>query len=99
MMTPKADGIPIRPADPADEHRAHVRVPQALRIDFVAVAGDQVAGALEPYIAPDCDCVVTTRFLGKRVGDNITGTFRTRGPGGWMQEGTWAVARRPRPDK
>lgn len=82
----------IRPVHSAEEHMTHVRSAQALRIDFVAVAGGSVTGTLEPYIAPDCNCRVTTTFTGRHSGNAIEGTFVTRGPS-FEQHGTWRVVR------
>jgi hypothetical protein len=69
---------------------------QPLKIRFVRVAGDSVSGLLEPYSAPDCGCVLTTRFTG-RVGSNrIDGTFTTSGDpqAAAPQQGRWTVKRR-----
>ena len=56
------------PAHPEAEHLRHVRSSQALRIDFVSVSGGGLTGTLEPYIAPDCNCQVSTTFTGRQVG-------------------------------
>src|SRR5690349_21850451 len=77
METPP--GAPrITPADPPAVHNLHARGPQLLAIKFVAIYGGEIEGALEPYTAPDCDCIVTTRFTGRVAGDTISGTFVTR---------------------
>ena len=91
MIDPR--GQTIRSADPADTHAQHVRSPQQLRIDFVAVRADSVRGTLEPYIAPDCECAVHTTFLGRVAGDRITGTFQTRSAGRVQAEGSWEMKR------
>lgn len=83
----------LQPAHGAEEHMAHVRSSQALRIDFVAVSEGELSGHLEPYIAPDCDCRVTTTFSGRRSGNVIEGTFVTRGPSSFEQRGRWRVSR------
>lgn len=83
----------ILPADPGATHRVHVLSPQSLRIDFVRATGNTVHGVLEPYRAPDCDCVVTTSFVGQVHGDEITGTFETRGGGAIQQTGLWRMTR------
>ena len=82
----------IRAAHPAEEHLTHVRSAQALRIDFVAVSGGELSGRMESYIAPDCNCQVTTTFTGRQRGDAIDGTFVTRGSN-FEQHGTWRVMR------
>jgi hypothetical protein len=83
----------VQPADDPAMHRLHARRPQLLAIRFVAIHGGEVEGGLEPYIAPDCDCTVTTRFTGRVVGDTIRGTFVTRGALVGPQTGVWAVMR------
>jgi hypothetical protein len=86
-------GQPMRSADPMDEHRLHVRTPQQLRIDFVAVHADSIRGTLEPYVSPDCDCTVATTFLGQVKGNQITGSFVTRNAGRVRAEGSWEMKR------
>ena len=86
-------GQQLRSADPADVHRAHVQSSQTLRVDFVAVQGDSVRGVLEPYIAPDCECTVSTTFFGQVLGNQITGRFETRGGGKVRAEGFWELKR------
>ena len=93
MFTPL--GQQVRPADSGDQHRVHSASTQALRIDFVRVGGGMVSGTLEPYIAPDCNCQVSTTFTGNVVGDTIRGTFITNGPQGGNRDGRWVMARRP----
>jgi hypothetical protein len=86
-------GQPLRPADPLDVHRSHVQAPQQLRIDFVAVHADVVQGTLEPYISPDCECIVVTTFVGHVRGDAIAGIFATRNAGHVIAEGRWEMHR------
>ena len=74
-------------------HRHHASVTTALRIAFVAVSGGMVEGRLEPYIAPDCNCVVTTVFRGARAAEQMEGTYVTRSREGRVQEGRWMVRR------
>lgn len=85
----------LLPVHSAEEHLAHVRSSQALRIDFVAVSAGELSGHLEPYIAPDCNCRVSTTFTGRRNGNAIEGTFVTRGPSNFEQHGSWRVTRQP----
>ena len=92
MFTPL--GQQIRPVDSGDQHRSHASSTQALRIDFVRVGGSMVSGTLEPYMAPDCNCQVSTTFTGNVVGDTIRGTFITNGPQGGNRDGMWMMARR-----
>jgi hypothetical protein len=93
LMIPQQAGDMLRAVDVDAGHVQHVRSPQALRIDFVQVAGAEVRGVLEPYIAPDCHCQVTTTFTGIVDDKAIEGTFVTRGPGGLEQHGRWRVVR------
>ncbi|MFN2566944.1 MAG: hypothetical protein ABR499_18250 [Gemmatimonadaceae bacterium] len=83
---------PIAAHDPG-EHLAHARSAEVLRVAFVRVAAGQVSGMLEPYVAPDCQCQVTTSFTGTVQGDVIEGTFVTRGAAGLEQSGRWRVSR------
>lgn len=91
MVDPR--GQPIRAADPSDIHAQHVASPQQLRIDFVAVRSDSVRGVLEPYVAPDCQCAVSTTFLGHVKDNRIAGTFQTRSAGRTLAEGSWEMKR------
>jgi hypothetical protein len=77
------------------EHRQHSRAPEVLRITWVGLHRGFVEGALEPYIAPDCQCTVKTVFTGSVVadGDEIKGEFVTTGAT-LRQQGTWTVRRK-----
>jgi len=86
-------GQQLRPADPMDVHVRHVSSPQRLRIDFVAADADSIRGVLEPYVAPDCECTVTTTFTGRVVAGRITGSFRTSAGGRPQAEGSWEMKR------
>ena len=86
-------GQQLRPADPMDVHALHVHSPRELRIDVVRVEADSIRGMLEPYVAPDCDCTVTTIFTGRVAGDRITGSFTTRAGGRVRAEGLWEMKR------
>jgi hypothetical protein len=91
MVDPR--GQTIRAADPASVHATHVSSPQHLRIDFVTIQADSVRGVLEPYVAPDCNCTVSTTFLGQLRGNEIKGTFQTRSGGRVQAEGSWEMKR------
>lgn len=85
--------VPVIAADAKDPvHLRHSRAPEVLRVVFVAVSGKMIQGEIEPYIAPDCDCVVTTEFIGSVTGNVVEGRYVTRGPG-VRQEGRWAMRR------
>ena len=79
------------------EHRAHSRAPEVLRITWVGLHRGYVEGAIEPYIAPDCQCTVKTLFNGyvDDDGDVIKGEFVTTGPS-IRQTGTWTVRKQRR---
>jgi hypothetical protein len=83
----------FQPADDPVLHRAHVSNPRLLGVRFVDIQAGQVEGALEPYLAPDCDCTVQTRFRGRVIADTVRGTFVTRGTMLTPQTGVWAVTR------
>ena len=70
-----------------------MRTANQLRIDFVAVRSDSVRGVLEPYIAPDCQCAVSTTFFGKVEDGRIAGRFQTRNAGRVQAEGSWEMKR------
>jgi hypothetical protein len=80
-------------AHDAREHQAHARSAEVLRVAFVRVGAGQVSGVLEPYVAPDCQCRVTTSFSGTVRDNVIEGTFVTRGAGALEQSGRWRVSR------
>jgi hypothetical protein len=69
---------------------------RGLTIRFVRIAGDSVSGSLDPYAAPDCDCVLSTTFTGRVRANRIDGTFITLGgaPRGTPLRGRWRVTRR-----
>ena len=69
-------------------------VPSVLSIRFVEYRDGQVSGALDPYRAPDCNCIVSTTFIGTVTGDVIKGTFTIRGtPSAVPVSGEWEVHR------
>jgi hypothetical protein len=69
-------------------------VSQVLTIRLVRISGDRVSGVLDVYRDPQCDCPVETTFAGRLDGDEISGTFTTRGSqAAGPQSGTWRVKR------
>ena len=88
-----AKGQQLRHADPMNLHQMHVMSTQALRIEFAVAEADSVRGSLERYIAPDCDCAVTSTFFGRVQGNRITGRFETRNAGRVLAEGSWEMKR------
>ena len=86
--------VPVIAADADDPvHLRHSRSPELLRVTFVSIQGRMVQGELEPYVAPDCKCVVVTEFLGTVSADAMEGRYDTRGPG-VRQEGRWSMRRK-----
>src|SRR5688572_24548610 len=77
LMPVAAGEVGPRPVDLLTGHEQHVRSTELLSIRFVRVAGGAIQGELEPYVAPDCDCVARTVFYGKVEGHEISGTYLT----------------------
>lgn len=71
--------------------------PQELQIRFVrALDAGAITGTLDPYRDPDCDCQLSTTFVGKLAGDVIEGSYTTQGPlGHATTDGRWRVTRAP----
>jgi hypothetical protein len=85
---------------PYGAERAGTRAPgrprsaEVLTIRFVRVEGGRVAGTLDPYIDPTCDCPIRTTFEGVVSAEVIEGTFVSRRLSGVVvQRGTWAAYR------
>lgn len=77
------------------ERGAGVARTDVLTIRFVRADDGMVTGSLDPYRAPDCDCILTTTFSGELRGDAIEGTFVTTGDvAAPRQSGRWRVTRR-----
>ena len=90
-------GSPAMPMDHASAvPRGQPAAPHMLRVAFVYVSRDVVEGTLEPYLAPDCECVVRTTFSGVVDGDRIAGRFVTLMPDGTSQRGEWLIRRERR---
>jgi len=94
-VVPVCGGVwDLRAADPSKQ------MPQVLTIRFAQAEGGAITGDLAPYRDPDCDCEVTTTFIGKfdKSGNAITGTFtstQTRTEGRRVS-GDWRVSRSAR---
>jgi hypothetical protein len=93
LMRVPANEVAPRPVDLLAGHEQHAQSAELLNISFVRVAGGNVHGELEPYIAPDCGCVARTTFYGRVAGDVIQGTFVTLTDRGTPQHGEWWVRR------
>ena len=93
LMEPRGTTAVVQAADLGKQHLAHSPNSQLLAISFVGLSADEVSGALEPYIAPDCACTVSTTFRGRVAGDSIVGTFTTTAPMLTSQHGRWRMVR------
>ncbi len=63
-------------------------------IRFVQLGKGYVSGRLDPYEDPDCRCVIETLFEGKLDGDEIVGTYTSKGVyEQFLRTGTWKVQR------
>jgi hypothetical protein len=92
LMPVLAGEIAPRPVDLLAGHELHARSMELLAIKFVTVSGGSIQGELEPYIAPDCDCLARTTFYGRVEGNGISGSFVTTTERG-IQRGEWSVRR------
>jgi hypothetical protein len=92
LMTPRGRSQPYRrygpPGMTADQGPA-----EFLSIRFVKVSGQEVAGTLEPYLDPDCDCEARTEYRGGLTGDTFAGTFVTRRDNRVVTTGRWTATR------
>jgi hypothetical protein len=95
LMIPAGSNQPImREGTTQQPYAAPGAIPSVLSIRFVDYRDGQVSGALDPYRAPDCNCVVATTFIGTVTGDVIKGTFTIRGtPSPAPVTGEWEVHR------
>jgi hypothetical protein len=94
LMVPRGTDQPAA-LDRQSGAQIMARAPQVLRISFVRVLGANVSGTIEPYRAPDCDCILSTTFVGQLRGDTIDGTFSTTGgQADSPQSGRWKVTRK-----
>ena len=92
LMTPRGRSQPYRryaAPGPAGQQGPS----EFLSIRFVVVSGQQVAGALEPYWDPDCDCEARTEYRGGLTGDTFAGTFVTRLANRRVTTGQWTATR------
>jgi hypothetical protein len=93
LMVPKgAFPQATEPGTPDPRARAN---PQILTIRFVHVSDHQVSGTILPYLVPDCECWLETRFGGELSGNRITGDFVSHDAdtGRLLQRGTWWAKR------
>jgi hypothetical protein len=97
MMSRQGSAVPLHRAggEVITPDAATMRAPHLLAIRFVRIDGGRISGAMEPYLDPECDCPVSTRFVGELRGEVIEGTFTSRGSQRGDAAGTWRVTRRP----
>lgn len=95
VMTPRFTGAgPGAPGQPGAQ-QATPQPSQAIDIRFVRVTGGQVSGALAPYNEPTCNCPLRTTFVGRLVGDTLSGTYSSRREDSQdVQRGRWKVVRK-----
>jgi hypothetical protein len=91
VMTDATSGKAFERADRAGPNVQIGGQSQVLTIQLVRVGDGTVAGTLDPYRDPACNCPVETTFTGRLDGDTIAGTFTTRGAEIPTQSGTWQV--------
>lgn len=94
LMIPRGSTKPYGPAPrPAGESPSPGATSQLLTIRFVKAEGGKVSGTLDPYWDPDCNCEVTTTFVGEVHGDSVAGTFSSNRNAGRVF-GTWKATRK-----
>lgn len=93
LMVWGAEAVSPRPADLLESHSRYVMSAEMLNIQFVRVADGRIRGELEPYIAPDCECLVRTVFTGTMGDAVVSGVYRTTTDWGGTQEGVWRADR------
>lgn len=92
VMTPRFAAA--GPAVPTGQAVPSQVVSPAIDIKFVRVTGGQVSGALAPYTDPTCNCPLHTTFVGRLVGDTLSGTYTSRHENASdTQQGRWRVVR------
>jgi hypothetical protein len=95
VMIPSGSRAPLHPMHGDEVAEQNVPASQLLTIRFVRVRDGQVAGELQPYHEPSCDCALHTTFIGRIAADSVTGTYSTSGARGERRtSGWWRVVRR-----
>ena len=71
-----------------------VSTPQWLDVRFVRLERGYMSGEMEPFFDTNCNCMVVTRFLGRKEGEQIEGGYTVRGRGtDFESTGTWGIRR------
>ena len=86
-------GQQLHAADPMNGRPIQMQSTHQARIEFAWLNGSTVRGTIEPYLAADCACVVSSAFYGEVMGDRITGRFVMRSAGRVLAEGSWEMKR------
>lgn len=95
VMIPSGSRAPLHPMHGDEVAEQNVPASQLLTIQFVRVDAGRVAGELQPYHDPVCDCALHTTFTGRIAGDSIVGTYSTSGARDERRtSGWWRVLRR-----
>ena len=94
VMIPSGARAPLHPMHGTEVSEQNIPATQLLTIRFVRVQDGRVAGELQPYHEPTCDCALHTTFTGRVAGDSVTGTYRTRTAEGRETGGWWRIQRR-----
>jgi len=95
VMIPKADSL-LTPEERELVSDVASAARSVIPIHFIRKQGGNLSGTLDPYRAPDCDCMVNTTFQGSFVdASTIQGTFTTvpSRAGSSITSGTWRVSR------
>ncbi|HEU5250804.1 MAG TPA: hypothetical protein VFW15_12525 [Thermoanaerobaculia bacterium] len=94
LMIPRGSTDPYRPARrPNGGGPGPAEATQLLTIRFIRAEAGKLSGTLDPYWDPDCNCEVTTRFVGQVRGDTVEGTFTSERTAGRVF-GTWKATRK-----
>jgi hypothetical protein len=67
--------------------------PIQLKVAVLNVDDSQVAGRMEPYLDPTCDCEVEGQFEGALSAGYIVGTYSMEPNGGEKRVGNWSAER------
>lgn len=94
LMIPRGSNQPYRPArGSGGQSPGPGEATQLLKIRFIRAEGGRLSGTLDPYWDPDCNCEVTTMFVGEVRGDTVEGTFTSERTAGRVF-GTWHAKRK-----
>jgi len=95
VLIPKPDSL-LTPEEREAPENVNMPGRIVVPITFVRKEGGNLNGTLDPYTAPDCNCIVTTTFQGMFTDANtIEGSFTTvpSKAGATVSSGAWKVTR------